>query len=1137
MARFVHLRAHSAYSLLEGAIKIDRLIGLAKANGMPALGLCDRGNLFGALEFSEKAAGAGLQPIVGMTLPVVMDTGHERGLRGTDRRAVPQIALLASTEAGYLNLMRLTSELFEATDVAMHAVSDRLLADHAEGLIALTGGSEGPINLALCDGHGEQAEARLDRLAEMFGDRLYVELQRHGQSDENAAEAALLDLAYAKSLPIVATNQVFFAEASDFEAHDALRCIALGRAVSDPERPQLSSEYAFKSAEDMAKAFADLPEAIAMTVEIAQRCCYRPTTCAPILPRFAGDMSEEAEELRRQAEAGLAAQLAKHGLAADTGREIYNERLAFELDVIERMQYPGYFLIVADFIKWAKAQGVPVGPGRGSGAGSLVAWALTITDIDPMRFGLLFERFLNPERVSMPDFDIDFCPTGRDAVIQYVCDRYGHDRVAQIITFGTLQARAVVRDVARVLGIPYGRADKLSKMIPHNPAKPVTLKQAIDSEPGLKAARDEDANIAQLLDISLGLEGLFRHASTHAAGIVIGDRPLTELVPLYRDPRAQLPATQFNMKWVEQAGLVKFDFLGLKTLTILQRACESLATQGISIDISAIPLDDAPTYEMLSRGETMGIFQLESGGMRTAILGMRPDRFEDIIALVALYRPGPMENIPTYNNRKHGREQPDFIHPKLEPLLRETFGVIVYQEQVMQIAQQLAGYSLGEADLLRRAMGKKIQSEMDKQRPRFIDGAGERGIDTAKAGQIFDLLAKFADYGFNKSHAAAYALVAYQTAYLKANHPVAFLAASMTVDSGNTAKLNDFRAEAARLGIALRPPCVNHSGVDFQPADGAIQYALSAIRNVGISAAEHVVDIRGDRPFRDVWDFCQRIDPRILNKRALESLIAAGALDRLEPNRSRLIGAVDRLMETAGRAAEQVATGQSELFAGDSAPRLELPDAHPWTDIEKLRREYDALGSFLSGHPLDAYESLVERQRATTLGDLEENARKGATAGRVAAIVVSKAERRARNGNKVGIIGLSDPTGQVECMVFSEILAENRHLFEPGSAILAVLKVEMDNDLLRARIQEVRALDAVAADTSSSLRLFLKGDAAIDGIGARLSRGGEGAVSVVVVTEPGGPEVEIALPGRYMVSPLAAQSLRTVPGVLDAVVE
>src|SRR6186713_1735083 len=855
-AGFVHLHVHSAYSLLKGSIKIAKLGELAKADRQPALALTDTDNMFGALEFSDKMAGYGIQPIVGCELAV--DFGdQDPNARNAMAAAPSRIVLLAARERGYRSLMRLNSRAFLETPVhqAPHIKLEWLEGD-SEDLIALTGGPEGPLALAINADHAALAAARCDRLANLSGDRLYVELQRHGIDKERRVESGLIDLAYAKGLPLVATNEPYFASTDDYEAHDALLCIAGGRLVAETDRVQLTPDHRFKTRAEMAVLFADIPEALASTVEIAERCSFRPMTRKPILPFFtvgAAASSDaaavEAAELKRQAEEGLANRLRVHGLSQGTTDEDYSKRLAFELDVIMRMKYAGYFLIVSDFIKWAKGQGIPVGPGRGSGAGSLVAWALTITDLDPIKFGLLFERFLNPERVSMPDFDIDFCQDRRGEVIDYVQQRYGRDQVAQIITFGTLQARGVLRDVGRVLQMPYGQVDKLTKLVPQNPAAPVTLAQAIESEPKLQAFRDEDPVVARAFEIAQRLEGLTRHASTHAAGIVIGDRPLSELVPLYRDPKSDMPVTQFNMKWVEQAGLVKFDFLGLKTLTVLQTAVALVKRRGIDIDLSAIPLDDKSTYDLLARAEAVGIFQLESAGMRRALLDMRPDRFEDIIALVALYRPGPMANIPTYCSRKHGMERPDYIHPKLEAILRETFGVIIYQEQVMQAAQILAGFTLGEADLLRRAMGKKIRKEMQAQRERFVSGAVERGVERNQADAIFDLLERFAEYGFNKSHAAAYALVAYQTAYMKVNFPVEFLAASMTLDMGNTDKLAEFRAEAERLGIAVDPPSINRSAVEFEVDCNTIIYALAALKGVGRQAVEAIMAARGSGPF------------------------------------------------------------------------------------------------------------------------------------------------------------------------------------------------------------------------------------------------------------------------------------------------
>ena len=885
--------------------------------------------------------------------------------------------------------------------------------------------------------------ARCEELQRRFGDRLYIELQRHGMASERTVEPVLIELGYGRGIALVATNEPFFATREDYEAHDALLCIAEGRLIADGDRRQLTAEHRFKSRAEMAQLFADLPEALAATVEIAERCAFRPVTLAPILPRFSAERGagevDEAQTLRQAAETGLEQRLKRHGLAHGLTAEDYRERLAFELGVIASMKYAGYFLIVADFIQWAKAQGIPVGPGRGSGAGSLVAYALTITDLDPLRFGLLFERFLNPERISMPDFDIDFCQNRRDEVIQYVQERYGRDRVAQIITFGTLQARGVLRDVGRVLQMPYGQVDKLCKLVPQNPANPVTLKRAIEDEPRLQAERDRDPVTRRAFDIAQKLEGLHRHASTHAAGIVIGERSLTELVPLYRDPKSLMPVTQFNMKWVEPAGLVKFDFLGLKTLTVLDLAVKLVRRRDIDLDLSSLPLDDAKTYEMLARGETVGVFQVESQGMRRALVDMRPDRFEDLIVLVALYRPGPMANIPTYCARKLGHERTDYLHPKLEPILQATYGIITYQEQVQQIARDLAGYSLGKADILRRAMGKKDRKEMASQRGDFISGAVERGIGRDDAEAIFDTCAKFAEYGFNKSHSAPYALLTYQTAYMKANYPVEFLAASMTLDMGNTDKLAEFRAEAVRLGIKVEPPSVNRSGVEFDVEGNTIYYALAALRGVGRLAVQSILDARGEKPFADMADFARRINPRAVNKRVLESLAASGAFDALEPNRARSFAAVDIVLAAAQRAHDNAALGQDELFGGSTTKEpLALPVLEPWLPAERLQKEYDAIGFFLTGHPLDDYAAALKRLRVQSWAEFARAVKAGAGGGRVAGTVVSRTERRTRNGTKMGIIGLSDPSGHYEAVLFAEGLAQYRDLLEPGTAVLLV---------------------------------------------------------------------------------------------------
>jgi DNA polymerase III subunit alpha len=1145
MPGFVHLHVHSSYSLLEGALTIARLCELAKADRQPALALTDTDNMFGALEFSDKMAAAGIQPIVGCTLAV--DFADQDALPRTgspQQLEQPRIVLLAARENGYRSLMRLNSRAFleTAPNESPH-VRLAWLEGETEGLLALTGGPGGPLDAAIVAGQGHLAELRCEALARLFGDRLYIELQRHGGSAERSAEPALIALAYARGIPLVATNAPLFARQEDYEAHDALICIAEGRLVVETDRRQFTPEHRFKTRAEMAALFADLPEAVASTVEIARRCAFRPRVQAPILPRFSvgadGAAVDEAAELRKRAEAGLERRIKAHGTASGRTVEDYRERLAFELNVIEGMKYPGYFLIVSDFIQWAKAQGIPVGPGRGSGAGSLVAYALTITDLDPIRFGLLFERFLNPERVSMPDFDIDFCQDRRDEVIGYVQERYGRDRVAQIITFGTLQARGVLRDVGRVLQMPYGQVDKFCKLVPQNPLNPVTLARAIDDEPRLQAARDSDPVVARAFNIAQKLEGLHRHASTHAAGIVIGERPLTEMVPLYRDPKSNMPVTQFNMKWVEQAGLVKFDFLGLKTLTVLETAAALLRKRAVEIDLAAIPLDDEKNYTMLARAEAVGIFQLESQGMRRALLDMRPDRFEDIIALVALYRPGPMANIPTYCARKHRMEEPDYIHPKLEPILRETFGVIVYQEQVMQAAQILAGYSLGEADLLRRAMGKKIRSEMQQQRSRFVSGCVERDIERGQAEAIFELLARFADYGFNKSHAAAYALVAYQTAFMKANYPVEFLAASMTLDMGNTDKLSEFRVEAERLGVKVESPSVNRSGVDFEVEGSTIHYALAALKGVGRQAVEAIVQARGGRRFADLSDFAASINPRAVNKRVLESLAAAGAFDALEGNRARVFAAVDAMLASAQRAYDDVVVGQSELFGGGAAHApLAVGQIEPWLPAERLQKEFDAIGFFLSGHPLDDYAAALKRMRVQSWAEFARAVRAGASAGRVAGTVVARTERRTRTGSKMGIIELSDPTGHYEAVVFSEGLAQFRDLLEPGAAVLLTLSAELQGDDVRARIQMVEPLDQAAAKLAKGLRVFLRDERPIESVAKRLEGPASGRAALdngevaLVLMLGEGTEVEVKLPGRFKVSPQIAGAIKAVPGVV-----
>jgi DNA polymerase III subunit alpha len=1157
---FVHLKVHSAYSLLEGAITIAKLAKLTVGQGFPAVGLTDTGNLFGALEFSDKLAAAGVQPIVGCTLQVDFAPADRTASPLRPHPNAPRlpcagaVAFLACDERGYQNLMQLSSRAFldPAENEPPHIRLSQLAGAQVDGLIALTGGPDGPITKALAEDQKELALARLQALKGIFGDRLYVELQRHGLPHEIKTEPGLLELAYRCLLPIVATNEVYFASPDDHEAHDALLCIAEGSYVTEDNRRRLSREHFFKSAEQMAQLFWDLPEALANTIEIAKRCAFRPLGRKPILPKFvvaAKGASEteqlrlEANELRAQAEAGLQQRLAVSTLAAGFTAQDYHDRLAFEVDVISRMKYPGYFLIVADFIKWAKANGIPVGPGRGSGAGSVVAWALTITDLDPLRFGLLFERFLNPERVSMPDFDIDFCQDRRDEVIRYVQAKYGADRVAQIITHGKLQARAVLRDVGRVLQMPYGQVDRLCKLVPNNPANPVTLAQAIEIEPKLAEEREREPVTARLLEIAQKLEGLYRHASTHAAGMVIGDRPLEQLVPLYRDPKSSFPITQFNWKLVEAAGLVKFDFLGLKTLTVLRKAVDLVKRgRGVDIDLVALPLDDKASYELLARADTVGVFQLEGTGMRDSLKRLKPDRFEDIIAMVALYRPGPMDNIPTYINRKHGEEPVELLHPLLEGILKETYGVIIYQEQVMQIAQVLAGFSLGEADLLRRAMGKKDKREMAQQKSRFVEGALKNGVQRPDAEYIFELVDKFAGYGFNKSHAAAYALVSYQTAYMKANFREEFLAASMTLDMGNTDKLAMYTAEANKAQIAILPPCINASEVDFLAGERSIRYSLAALKNIGSQAVESiVVERRAGGAFANLSDFARRCNVKALNKRALETLSAAGAFDALEANRAIVHGNVEQLLAFANRLAANEAQGTGDLFGGSGTgqQKVDMRPLPTWTPMERLQQEFEAIGFFLSGHPLDAYASALPKLGISTYAEFEARCERGTAVGRIAGIVVSMRERRSQKGNKFAFAMFSEPTGQFEAVIFSEALAAARHLLEPGKAVLLSVEGERDGEALKLRAQAVQSLDEAASSIQRGWKVVLDADRLLNNgsrdlavLGERLKGGGRGEIALAFFVR--GREVSITFPQRrFDVSPAQKGAIASLPAVLE----
>ncbi|MBZ6378608.1 DNA polymerase III subunit alpha [Pacificimonas flava] len=1044
-APYIPLRCFSSYSMLEGAIHPGDLAARCRELGFPAAALTDRSNMFSAMEVSTALAGAGVQPIMGAMLAV-----ERPGAQPIGGTAVKDwLVLLAQNERGYGNLIELLSHAHLGSDPTetAHVDLDRL-EQYADGLICLTAGAEGALARLLAEEQAKAARVYLEELADMFGDRLYIEICRTGDPVEAASEVALIELALERGLPLVATNPAAFLDRDFSPAHDVMLCIASSTYTQTQDRPRTNPELWLKSGDVMRELFKDLPEAIANTAIVAQRCAVMAPQRKPILPSLAGDPEAEVSALRDLARAGLEKRLK---VRPSVDRDAYFKRLDYELGIIEKMGFPGYFLIVADFIQWAKDKGIPVGPGRGSGAGSVVAWSLTITDLDPIELGLLFERFLNPERVSMPDFDIDFCETRRGEVIRYVQERYGRDQVAQIITFGKLKARAVIKDVGRVLQMPFGMRETLAGMIDNNPAKPQSLKEALDANVDLSRRYKREEDVRRLIDLALQLEGMPRHSSTHAAGVVIGDRPLSQLVPLYRDPRSDMPVTQFDMKWVEQAGLVKFDFLGLKTLSVIHYALDLIERRtGTRPDLAKIDWTDEETYALMARGDTLGVFQLESDGMRDTLAKVKPDTFADIIALISLYRPGPMDSIPQFANRKHGREQPDYLHPRLEQYLTETYGVIIYQEQVMQIAQELAGYSLGEADLLRRAMGKKKPEEMAKQKERFLSGAKEQGVDPKQADYIFELVAKFAGYGFNKSHAAAYALIAYQTAWLKAHFPAEFYAASMQFDMGQTEKLGIFLDDARRLGVECLPPDINASAERFvvetgEDGQNRLRYALAALKGVGTKAMEQVVRERSENgDFTSLTDFANRVDPKLLNTRQLERLAAAGAFDELDANRAAVFGMASSLLAVANSAAEQRATQQGALFGGGGGGAGEISLIRPksterWSLSETMEKELDSFGFYFSAHPLSAYAHILKAKGAKTyaryveLGGPPGGGKERAVLG---AKVEASRKRVSQNGGKPFLaLTLSDQDGQFSGNVYEEdvqkLVEEARAADEP----------------------------------------------------------------------------------------------------------
>ena len=1078
--RFVHLRLHTEYSLIDSVVRVEPLMEAVASAGMPAVALTDQNNLFAMVKFYRAALAHGVKPLIGVDLLV---------REGTEREPPSRLTLMCQSQSGYRNVTRLVSRAYLEGQQRGVPMIERawLTLESLEGLIGLSGAAEGDVGRALANGRESEAEAALARWLALLPDRYYIELQRLGRPGEEAYIAAAVALAARRGVPVVATNDVRFLKREDFESHEARVCIHEGAQLADPGRPRrYSPEQYLRTPGQMAELFADIPEALANTVEVARRASLVLDLGRPRLPPYPvpGDMSTE-EYLRAEAAAGLKRRLEGFArAAAPVDLEVYQQRLARELEVICQMGFAGYFLIVADFIRWARGNGVPVGPGRGSGAGSLVAYCLGITDLDPLRYDLLFERFLNPERVSMPDFDIDFCMEGRDRVIEYVAQRYGRERVSQIITYGTMAAKAVVRDVGRVLGMSYGYVDKIAKLIPFELG--ITLDEALAKEPELQKLYEGEEEVRTLIDLARSLEGLTRNAGMHAGGVVIAPSVLTDFAPLYCDENGGSLVTQFDKDDVEAAGLVKFDFLGLRTLTIIDwtvKAINALRAHSgeAPFDIASIPLDDAPTYDnVLKRAQTVAVFQFESSGMQRLLKDARPDRFEDLIALIALFRPGPMELIPEYVACKHGKK-PEYLHPEMRQVLAVTYGVFVYQEQVMQIAQRLAGYTLGGADLLRRAMGKKKPEEMAKQRGVFVAGAAARGIGEPIANAIFDQMEKFAGYGFNKSHAAAYALLSYQTAYLKAHYPAQFMAAMLSADMDHTDKVVTLIRECAGMGLAVLPPDVNSSQYTFTAADRTIRYGLGAVRGVGQGAVEAVIREREARgPFASLEDLCRRLDLQKLNRRVLEALLRSGSCDALGPNRATLMARLPRALHLGEQDSKASRAGQDDLF-GLGAPEASAPAAArapelpEWPESVRLAGERETLGLYLTGHPMAAFESGLARLVSHRIGALiAERPMAGADfprgrGGRPVTVAGLIDEVRKR-GPRV-ILTLDDGTGRIEASLFDEQYQQYRALIGKDALVLAEGQLRYDefsdgwrigvrrlSDLAKVREQQARRI-------------------------------------------------------------------------------
>ncbi len=1077
MTEFIHLRVKSSYSLLQSALKIEQITERCKKLNMPAVALTDHDNLFAMLEFSMAASKAGIQPIHG-TIVTIEDQG-EYG----------EILLLAKNQTGYHNLLKLVSHIYTTPDIKNnHHILFSTLGKYQEGLILLSGYTKGLIGKALLDNKEGQAKFYIERFYEIFGDRFYLEIMRHKLATEQKIEQQYIELASKYQIPLVATNNILFEDIKMHEAHDVLLCIAAGLTKEHSERKMVSNQCYFKSPKEMCELFHDLPEALENSINIAKRCSVIAESCDPMLPNFTNSGINEKEALRKEAIDGLEEKLAAKFKASSaspeeeaTIRKAYVDRINYELKIICDMNFAGYFLIVSDFIKWSKVNNISVGPGRGSGAGSVVAWSLLITDPDPLRFGLIFERFLNPERISMPDFDIDFCQERRGEVIEYVRQKYGSERVAQIITFGKMQAKAVIKDVSRVLGLRYEFADYLTELVPFNAVNPVTLDQAIRDVAELRQAskgeglynlEGEEELIKQVLDTALTLEGIHRHVSVHAAGIVIAGKNLVELLPVYKDPSDDMLIVQYSMKYAEAAGLVKFDFLGLQTLTVIAKCTELLKSQGVDIDLPNLPLDDKTTYELLSRGEGAGVFQFESVGMRDTLRRMRPDCIEDLIALGALYRPGPMDNIPTYISCKHGKEKPDYLHPSLETILKETYGVIIYQEQVLAIAQILSGYSLGAADLLRRAMGKKIKAEMEAQEQLFVSGAEKNNVDSDQAKNIFATVAKFAGYGFNKAHATSYAMISYQTAYLKANYTTEFLVACLNLDMNDSDKINLFIQEAKLYNINVLAPDINRASGYFVAENGDIIFPLGAIKNVTPSLGAVVKEARGNLPFHNIFNFLERMPPKTINKRSLENMIKAGCFDKLHSNRNQLLLSATKLLSHYNLHHEEQKAKQISLI-----PMTQdhiLVKAIDISSEAKAFMEFDVLGSFFSYHPIEAYKKILDQNKIHDADYIKNHMPQRSNHIKIAGIIQKKDARMSARGRFI-TLQLSDPSGNIELSIFSEDILRNYvHLLELKKMVVVSCEAFKDEGGVRITATSFESLEDIIKQTKHVLKLTPK---------------------------------------------------------------